>query len=559
MGNNKIFGDIKKLAPIEKKALERLSRRRIPPTKILTPEIARALTDISVTLKRQIGILVDRQGQIHYVIVGDHQRIFIPDLSYLRRAEGRLKGIRCIHVHLKNNEPINLEDLMDMALLRLDAMIVIEVNKGYPGKVYVAHLLPPNPSEEKWHISTYEHPNKIDINFDEFIIELESEIHRLLTARPASDIEEKAILIHVSNLPKQEAERSLRELEELARSAQVQVLKSIRQRVKKYNPAYLLGTGKLKEILMESLYLGATMIIFDQELTPVQVNNIAKLVDLKVIDRTQLILDIFARRAQSKEGKIQVELAQLKYLLPRLVGRGVAMSRLTGGIGGRGPGEQKLEIHRRRVKQKIASLERELKNLTKGRRQRRKRRVRNKIPVVSIIGYTNAGKSTLLNRLTGSNVLVENKLFATLDPINRRLILPSGREILLADTVGFIKNMPKDLKVAFKATLEELEDADIFLHVVDITSPQRTEEIETVEDILEEMNLHRVPRILVWNKIDILPPKKYNLPYTKEGICCSALTGEGLDQLKTAIDKLLPNHGGFSSEALSQSALHTYI
>ena len=557
MANNRIFGDIKKLAPREKKALERLLRRRIPPTKILTPEIARALTDIAIPLKRQIGLLVDRQGQIHYVIVGDHNRIFIPDLSYIRRSEGRLKGIRCIHVHLNTNHPIDSEDLMDMALLRLDAMIVIENNKGFPGKVHIAHLLPPNPKEEKWNILTYEHPTKIDIKFDEFILELESEIHKLITARPALEIEERAILIHVSNLPKEEAERSLQELKELARSAQVQVLKSIRQRIKKYNPAYLLGTGKLKEILMESLYLGATMIIFDQELTPVQVNNIAKLVDLKVIDRTQLILDIFARRAQSKEGKIQVELAQLKYLLPRLVGRGIAMSRLTGGIGGRGPGEQKLEIHRRRVKQRISSLEKELKNLTKGRRQRRKKRIRSQIPVVSIIGYTNAGKSTLLNKLTGSQVLVENKLFATLDPTNRRLILPSGREILLSDTVGFIKNMPKDLRVAFKATLEELEDATIFLHVVDITSPQRMEEIETVKKILEDMNLYHVPRILIWNKIDLID-EKFSPSWLKEGICCSALTGKGLNELKNTIDKLLPTSNTLSNEFLSQPVLHTY-
>lgn len=480
-------------------------------------------------MARQVGIIVNRKGIIRHVILGDHHSILIPDISFYRRGLGRLKGLRCIHTHFNKNEGINTEDLSDLALLRLDAIVTIEVKDNLPGQVCFAHLLPPNPENQHWKIFTFRHPGAVDLPFGDFIQELETEIQKSQGGKSPGKTEERAILVHAGQKPRFEAERSLAELEQLARSSNVEVLEKIWQRVPRYNPAHLLGKGKLREILMKGLYLGATMVIFDQDLGAVQLNNIASMVDLKVIDRTQLILDIFARRAHSKEGKIQVELAQLRYLLPRLVGRGTAMSRLMGGIGGRGPGETKLEEDRRRVKQRISSLERELKGLSMGRRERRKRRTKEALPVISIIGYTNAGKSTLLNRLTGSKVLAEDRLFATLDPTTRRIALPGAIDVLMADTVGFIRNMPKDLHVAFKATLEELEDAHLFLHVVDATSPYKKMEIMAVEQILKEMDLLTTPRILIYNKIDLL---EGDAPVSNpEAVCVSAVTKEGIDGL----------------------------
>ncbi len=427
-----------------------------------------------------------------------------------------------------------------MALLRLDAMAALEVTEyGLSGTVHIAHLLPPSPTNEKWRIESFRHASQVDIPFETFILDLEQEIEQKSRTKKTIKAEERAILVHASPVSADEAERSLAELSELARSADIEVVEVIRQRIGRYNPGHLMGKGKLRDILMQGLYLGATMIIFDQELSPVQVNNIARMVDLKVIDRTQLILDIFARRARSRGGRLQVELAQLRYLLPRLVGRGTAMSRLMGGIGGRGPGETKLEVDRRRVKQRIGALERELKGLKKGRRERRKKRGRAGLPVISIIGYTNAGKSTLLNRLTGSDVLAENRLFATLDPTTRKIRLPEGTQALFADTVGFIRNMPKDIKTAFKSTLEELEDASLFLHVVDASSPYRREEIAAVEDILEEMGLTGVPRLVLFNKCDIAPGHIPKLHGEAPCLKISATKGTGFQEMKETIEGML--------------------
>jgi GTP-binding protein HflX len=529
----KVFGDLKGLTHTEHRDLERLYRRKIPSESLLTPELARVLAQISGQTERQVGLIIDRRGSVRHVILGDHHSILIPDISFYRRGPGRLRGLRCIHTHLGEGEGLNMEDLTDLALLRLDAMVAIEVRERLPEAVHFAHLLPPNPEDRQWEVESYRHASSIDISFLQFIQELEVEIQRAQGSRNLDVSKERAILVHASALLRAEAESSLSELEQLTQSSDTEMLEKIWQRTPRYNPAHLLGRGKLREILMKGLYLGATLVVFDQDLSPVQVNNIAKMVDLKVIDRTQLILDIFARRARSKEGKIQVELAQLRYLLPRLIGRGTAMSRLMGGIGGRGPGETKLEVDRRRVKQRIGSLERELKGLARGREERRKRRTRHRIPLVSIIGYTNAGKSTLLNRLTGSNVFAENRLFATLDPTTRQLALPDGRTILLADTVGFIRHMPKELKVAFRATLEELQDAGLFLHVVDLTSQYKQEEIEAVERILEEMGLSETPRILVFNKADLAGEDRVRSNARRFAV--SATTGVGLSELVEAL------------------------
>ena len=554
--SNRIYGDIKGISHTQRRLLERLYRRKIPPDRLVTQEFARHLASVSSETGREIGATINRKGEVCHVILGDAGGILIPDLSRFRRGIGRLRGLRCIHTHLVAGRGLDDEDLSDLALLRLDAMVAIELEDSLPGKVHVAHLLPPNPEGRQWEVLEFRHPSLVDIPFREFVLELEAEIQRAHGGLEMDGVEERAILVHASKAPRDEAERSLEELEELARSSNVQVVDKVHQRISRYNPAYLLGSGKLRFILMKGLYLGATMVIFDQDLSPVQVNNIARIMDLKVIDRTQLILDIFARRAQSKEGKIQVELAQLRYLLPRLVGRGTAMSRLTGGIGGRGPGETKLEVDRRRVKQRISSLERELKALARRRRERRKRRGRSGVPVVSIIGYTNAGKSTLLNRLTGSEVMAEHRLFATLDPTTRVRTLPGGTRALFSDTVGFIRRMPQDIKVAFRATLEELEDAGLFLHVVDASSPYKGEEMEAVEKILHELSLEHVPRLVVFNKMDLVPGDAV-LPRARHHVEISAVTGQGMDELMEMTGELLRKRLQDTASTALPGARHT--
>jgi len=426
--------------------------------------------------------------------------------------------------------------LTDLALLRLDAMMVISVQKDLPHLFHLAYLLPPEDQGHKWRKETFRHLRDIPYRFDQFIKELEQEIEQKCRLQAVSGAEERAILVHAGTKGEEFAKRSLDELERLAETSNVQVVDKVYQRIRKYNPAHLIGKGKLKEILISGLYLGATMVIFDQNLTPVQANNIARMMDLKVIDRTQLILDIFARHATTKGGKLQVELAQLRYALPRLVGKGTAMSRLMGGIGGKGPGETKLEVDRRRIKQRISSLERSLKDLSKRRFQRRKKRKKDRVPVLSIIGYTNAGKSTLLNRLTKSSVLVANKLFATLDPSTRLLFL-NGKKILLSDTVGFIINMPADIKLAFKATLEELEDSCGFIHVVDASSPFVHEEIEATEEILEEIGLLDVKRIVVLNKCDLLDEEGLKRIRRIPALRVSAKTGQGIRNLLEEIEQ----------------------
>jgi GTP-binding protein HflX len=308
-----------------------------------------------------------------------------------------------------------------------------------------------------------------------------------------------------------------------------------------------MGEGKLKEIIMKGMDIGSTLLIFNQDLSPSQIRAIAETTELKVIDRSQLILDIFARRAHSRDGKVQVELAQLKYMLPRLTGKGTAMSRLMGGIGGRGPGETKLEVDRRRIREKISHLERELKSLSEARKQRKQRRVVARLPIVSIVGYTNAGKSTLLNSLTKSSTVVEDKMFATLDTASRRLRFPKEREVIITDTVGFIRDLPKDLMAAFKSTLEELEDADLLIHLVDISNPRFEQHIESVESILKDLKVGDKPKLLVFNKTDKLRADTVThiLP-RYDATAISAVRPESLRPLLGAIETHLWESQGFS-------------
>jgi len=452
-------------------------------------------------------LLIDRSGQIEFVIVGNQRGIFIPDLSKYRSGLARLRGLRCVHTHL-NQEGLSEDDLTDLALLRLDLMCAVTMDgkRGLPLFYHIAHLLPVNKNGQGWHILAPIQYGRLDLDFTKLIDALEEEFQRRQRAHSIEKTKDRAFLIHVATGPKSEAEESLTELTELAKTAGVEVIDKIIQTRRQINPKFFIGKGKLTEIAIRALQVGADLLIFDHELNPSQVKAITGFTDLRVIDRTQLILDLFAQRAKSREGKIQVEMAQLKYLLPRLVKQDASMSRLAGGIGGRGPGETKLEIDRRRTKERLHRLQKELKAIRRQRSQRRIKRRRSDLPVISIIGYTNAGKSTLLNTLTRSKVLAENRLFATLDPTSRRLRFPSEREAIITDTVGFIRNLPKDLMEAFAATLEELQDAHLLLHLIDISNPHFAEHIKVVEDILRQLNLHRIPVLRVFSKMDLVAP-----------------------------------------------------
>ena len=461
----------------------------------------------------------------------------IPDLSDFALGKKRLRGVRCVHTHLRN-EPLSQDDLTDLALLRLDLMAAIGINKeGLPGNLYVAHLLPPNPEGKAYKIFDAVRFYDFKLNLFQFLEGLDEEISKSFKG---VDVEkqDRAVIVSVSRKSRIEQEDSLAELRELARTAGVVVVDVVMQRPKEIHPRYLMGKGKIKELIIKALQKGANLIIFDQNLTPLQVKSIGNITDMRVIDRTQLILDIFARRAHSRDGKIQVELAQLRYLMPRLVGTGKALSRLAGGIGGRGPGEMKLEIDRRRIKDRIAHLERELKHLSSARAQRKEKRIRSHIPIISIVGYTNAGKSTLLNTLTKSKVKTEDLLFATLDTATRRLRFPREREVIITDTVGFIKELPEELFGAFRATFDELKDAHLLLHVVDISNPRFEQHIKSVNRILQKLGISHIPVLLVFNKIDRVPQEVVkNLCDRYKAVGISAIHSETLLPLISAIEE----------------------
>jgi GTPase len=506
-----LYGKLTGLKGSQIHALERIYRRKVH-RELITVELAKYLAGISSELKRQIGILISRKGAVTHVIVGDPKGVFLPPLDDYPLGRRVLRGLRFVHTHL-NNEPLNQDDLTDLSLLRFDVVAAIGIKDGQPSDLHIAHL-DGHDDKKPFKILPPEDIYDIHFNFDEFVEDYEQEVEKTRSIETggqtgqAGTAKEKAILVSVSVKPRYDQEDSVAELRELALSTDVVVLDTIIQRPKEMNQRYLMGEGKMKELVITSMNRGATMLIFDQDLTPSQIKAIGEITELKVIDRSQLILDIFATRAHSRDGKVQVELAQLKYRLPRLTGRGTAMSRLMGGIGGRGPGEMKLEVDRRRVRERINLLEKELETLGKARKQRKARRVEKEIPIISIIGYTNAGKSTLLNSMTNSETFVEDKLFATLDTASRRLRFPQDREVIITDTVGFIRDLPKDLMAAFRATLEELEDADLLLHVVDISSPRFEQHIASVEKVLSDLKILDKKRMLVFNKIDRLEAKE---------------------------------------------------
>jgi len=484
--------------------------------------------------------LITRRGEIAYVIVGTARDIFIPDLSSFRTSSVRFRGLRLVHSHL-DREALTTDDLTDLALLRLDLIAAVDVEAdGLPGLVHMAHLIPENKEERYWTVLDPIRPSAVNWDFLSFIQALEGEFARKERTRKV-EARDRALLIRAETDPAFDSEGALAELRELAVTSGVEVFGTILQHRPQMDPKYVVGRGKLSEIVIKALQIGANLLVFDHELTPAQIRSITDFTELRVVDRTQVILDIFAHRARSREGKIQVELAQLKYRLPRLVRRDTSLSRLAGGIGGTGPGETKLEVDRRRVRERIHRLEAELKDIGQARSQRRGKRGKAGLPVISIVGYTNAGKSTLLNALTQSRVFVENRLFATLDPKSARLRFPRDTEAVITDTVGFIRDLPPELFAAFRSTLEELHEADALLHVIDVSNPNFESHIAAVEKVLGEIGIQDKPTLRIFNKEDCFPDKEVlaNLCRRFAATPISALSPETLPALLERLETWL--------------------
>ncbi len=543
----------KGLKPYQRKQLQRLYQLRLPPNRLVTVEFAQRLGSLTQELEGQpISVYLNRRGQVIRVGLGSPFEVQIPPWELPRQGVERLSGIRCITTQVGEGGP-SQKALTAMALQRLDALITLSVSPsggrlrrggaatGFVNYAYLAHLVPQG--ERRWQVSE---PLPLGIlaeqDLQELVAELEDGFRRQFTARQVDPQQERAILVGLQE-PGQSSEDLMDRLTELGRlveSARGQVLHTLWQRREGPNSATVIGSGKVQELALLVQDLGANLVVFDRELTPSQVRNLEEALGVRVVDRSEVILDIFAQRARTRAGKLQVELAQLQYLLPRLAGRGRTMSRLGGGIGTRGPGETQLEMERRAIQRRIGKLRQEVEELRRHRQRLRQRREGSQIPVVALVGYTNAGKSTLLNALTQAQVYVADQLFATLDPTTRRLELPGQQVVLLTDTVGFLTELPEQLVDAFQATLEEVTEADALLHVVDLSHPNWEGQIEAVEKLLDEMPLATGPRQLVFNKIDRLDPEwveDVRLLYPK-ALFVSAATGQNLDQLRHTLAQL---------------------
>ncbi|MBP2635918.1 MAG: hflX [Firmicutes bacterium] len=516
--------------------LEQLYEYTVPFGQTITNELAVAMAAVTQSLNREIAVYINRRGNVVQVAVGDIKTVSLPETDG-RRALHRLSGIRCIHTHPGGDSQLSNVDMASLKDMRFDIMAAIGIKEGLQeiSFGFISGQIADN----------YEVQSVGPLSLADFVqidlIYLTSQIERLLesTNVVSNDNQpEKALLVGIERQGEWDVADSLNELAQLAQTAGAEVAGSVWQKRSRPDAAFYVGRGKVQEIGLIRQELGVDVIIFDDELSPAQQRNLEQALGIKVIDRSALILDIFAQRARSHEGKLQVELAQLKYNLPRLGGQGLVLSRLGGGIGTRGPGETKLEVDRRRIRAKINDIEKEIENLKTHRSLHRERRQASKIPTIALVGYTNAGKSSLLNKLTAAEVLAEDKLFATLDPTTRRTKLPSGKEVLITDTVGFIQKLPHQLIAAFRGTLEEVVQADLLLHVIDASHPQFEKQSFAVYNVLKELGADAKPVITVFNKIDKLD-SEYALErmLRQEGsVAISAIEGINIDTLLGMIE-----------------------
>ena len=513
-----IYGNLKGLKPNQLKQIQRLYHQRIPGDRITTPEFAQRLAAVSTDIKQPLCAYINRRGQVIRVGVGTPSQTQIPPLELPRYGTERLCGIRCIATQLKSSSPSNA-DLTAMAIQRLDALTILTLSgqgftrrggtaTGYIKDTYLAHLVP-HP-EVRWNVSEpTDLEGLVQQDFIDLAEGLEEEFRRQYVAEEV-DLDHDRVLIigvHTQSVADQRFRDGIAELSRLVETAGGEVLQVLIQKRSRPHPQTVVGDGKVQEIALTVQTIGANLVAFDRDLSPAQVRNIEKRIGVRVVDRTEVILDIFAQRAQSGAGKLQVELAQLEYTMPRLTGRGREMSRLGGGIGTRGPGETKLETERRAIQRRISRLQQEVDQLQAHRSRLRQQRQHQHVPSIAVVGYTNAGKSTLLNVLTNAEVYTADQLFATLDPTTRRLMIthPITHEsvsVVLTDTVGFIHELPPPLVDAFRATLEEVTEADALLHLVDLSHPAWQSHIRSVMQILSEMPITPGPILLAFNKID---------------------------------------------------------
>lgn len=502
--------------------------------------------------------------------VGTPRQTQIPPLELPRYGAERLSGIRCLATQLKP-EPPSEASLTSMALQRLDALVTLNITgsgfekrgggaTGYVKETYLAHLVPstnqevssldsPSTPQAAWSISP---PLSLDFLTDQDFIDLveglEAEFRREFVAQQVDVDRDRVLLVGLvtEDTTPQQFQDNLAELARLVETAGGEVLQKLQQKRPHIHPQTVVGAGKVQEIALIAQTLGANLIVFDRDLSPAQVRNLETQIGVRVVDRTEVILDIFAQRAQSGAGKLQVELAQLEYMLPRLTGRGQAMSRLGGGIGTRGPGETKLETERRAISRRIARLQQQVNQLQAHRSRLRQQRQHHEVPSLALVGYTNAGKSTLLNALTNAEVYTADQLFATLDPTTRRLMISDAlrgepQEIVLTDTVGFIHELPASLMDAFRATLEEVTEADALLHVVDLSHPAWQSQIRSVMSILSEMPVVPGPALIALNKIDRVDSDTLALAQEEfpQAVFISAEKRLGLETLRQRLAQLV--------------------
>jgi len=526
---SEIHGNIVGLRETFLQEMSTLYDLELPGDLFAPPELIQLLAGYSHKINREIALYLTRDGEVVDVIIGYLDSVSLPDYR-LRRNVKRLSGVRCIHTHPGGVGELSDVDISALRSLRFDAMCAIGVRDGRAWEVQTGFLGEMEKGVNRVELTEPVPYTRIPQAHWMELIDVADEQVLAGEDKTLEGGPERAVLVGA------ESEESLDELARLADTAGAVVVGRMLQRRLKPEGATYIGSGKAQELALDCQALEADVCIFDEELTGVQIRNLEEILGVKVVDRTTLILDIFAQRASSREGKLQVELAQLNYQSSRLIGQGLVMSRLAGGIGTRGPGETKLEMNRRRIRQRVTDLKRELEQVEKQRALRRKSREKNAIPLVALVGYTNAGKSTLLNKLSGASVYVKDQLFATLDAVSRNVALPDGGECLLVDTVGFIRKLPHTLVSAFRSTLEEAALADVLLIVSDGASDEMMKQHQVVEEVLDELGAVNQPRIEVVNKSDLGVAHREELP---GAIYVSAQKGDNLDTLLSAIGKAL--------------------